>query len=244
MYGDREQLVTRKGSFPSRLREDAPAYSRGKAPAADLAYSSPAVARLVVMEGSLLDRIEEHMVSLRQKAVRVSQALQRAGVPHAVIGGFAVGSYVARIEPGQAKPTRDLDLLLNESDVEAAQKALQPLGFKYRKVLRIPAFVPIGGKFKDAVHLVWAGQKVRPNDLVEAPALGLTGLQPEDDRIVYLDLANLVKMKLTSFRHKDIVHLQDFLEHGLLTRKMEKTLPGALRERLEQVKRDTERERL
>jgi hypothetical protein len=202
------------------------------------------------MEGARLDEVEQYMRSLRAKAVSVSQALAAAGVPHAVIGGMAVLAHLLRVDKAADRITRDLDVLVNRSDVDRAAQALKPLGFRYREVMGIPAFVPPKEKstpqhrFRESVHLVWAGEKVRPSDLEPAPSLAEAPTVRSPDGYACLDVERLLRMKLTSFRHKDIVHVQDLMELRLITKKMEAGLPPELRERLEQVKRDTERERL
>ena len=49
-------------------------------------------------------------------------------------------------------------------------------------------------------------------------------------------VADLVTMKLTSFRLKDQVHIQDMDSVGLITTEIEEQLSDTLRERLEQVR--------
>jgi hypothetical protein len=49
-------------------------------------------------------------------------------------------------------------------------------------------------------------------------------------------VADLVRMKLTSFRLKDKVHLQDMDSVGLITPKIEAGLPAELRDRLHQLR--------
>jgi hypothetical protein len=60
---------------------------------------------------------------------------------------------------------------------------------------------------------VFAGEKVRPDYLL--PALDVSEFDASSDfRVLALDA--LVRMKLTSFRRKDQVHLQDMLGLGLI----------------------------
>ena len=59
-----------------------------------------------------------------------------------------------------------------------------------------------------------------------------------------MDLQDLLKMKLTSFRLKDQVHVQDLLDLKLISRKVVSALPSDLKARLEQVKKETKREQL
>ena len=54
--------------------------------------------------------------------------------------------------------------------------------------------------------------------------------------IVLAPVADLVRMKLTSFRLKGKVHLIDLDSVGLITPEIDQTLPEALRVRLDQVR--------
>jgi hypothetical protein len=49
-------------------------------------------------------------------------------------------------------------------------------------------------------------------------------------------VADLVRMKLTGFRLKDKVHIQDLDAAQLITAEIEASLPEALRARLEEVR--------
>jgi hypothetical protein len=51
-----------------------------------------------------------------------------------------------------------------------------------------------------------------------------------------IPLADLVRMKLTSFRLKDQTHLKDLDEAGLITPEVEAVLSSILAERLAQVR--------
>ncbi|HYF51988.1 MAG TPA: nucleotidyltransferase family protein [Planctomycetota bacterium] len=186
------------------------------------------------------------MNELKAKALKVSQALQQAGVPHAVIGGLALAAHLARANPVAERNTQDLDILLARQDLDAAKAALKPLGYRYRRVMKLHAFMPDrkGAHFVEGVHIIWAGEKVREEYLHPTPLLLAHETVDPQKGIQYLSLYNLVVMKLTSFRHKDITHIQDLLYWKLLTKKIENALPADLKQRLEQVKRDTEAEKL
>src|SRR5260221_5788662 len=123
-----------------------------------------AVAGIIEMDGADLDKSDEYMRNLREKAEKVSRALKVAGVPHAVIGGMAVLAHVFRVNPSAGRNTRDLDILVNREDVERGGTALKPLGFRYRKVMGLPVFFPpraavkSKSRFQEGVHLYWAGE--------------------------------------------------------------------------------------
>ncbi|MCW8131872.1 MAG: nucleotidyltransferase family protein [Planctomycetota bacterium] len=203
-------------------------------------------AKVDVMPSALLDVGVRYMQELKEKARSVSQALSGSGVSHAVIGGLALAAHLAKASKLAERNTQDLDILLNREDLEKAKEALDPLGYRFRRVMKLHAFMPKrrGAHFVEGVHVIWAGEKVRDEYLHPAPALGPAAMAPEPDGVCYLSLTGLLTMKLTSFRHKDITHVQDLLYWKLITKKVEAALPPDLRERLEQVKEETKREQL
>jgi hypothetical protein len=88
------------------------------------------------------------------------------------------------------------------------------------------------GSPRDAVHLLFAGEKVRPHYAAAAPELGTT-----DDHEAFrlLALESLVRMKLTSFRRKDQVHILDMIEVGLVDRTWLDRLQPELAKRLQEL---------
>lgn len=208
------------------------------------AYGAP-VATVEVLPAELLDVGERYMEQLKEKARLVSQTLAKAGIPHAVIGGLAVAAQVARVNPYAERNTKDLDILLNRADLERAKAALAPHAFRYRKVMRLYAFMPTqkGAKFEQGVRIIWAGEKVREEYPCPAPSLSSDHFDVGDG-VTYLALQELLVMKLTSFRLKDQVHVQDLLGQGLITSAIRRMLPVELQARLKQVEEITERERL
>lgn len=88
---------------------------------------------------------------------------------------------------------------------------------------------------RSGVHLVWAGEKVLPSYSEPAPRVEEAVRDPEG--FLVLDLAALVRMKLTSFRDIDRVHIADMLMVGLITDEVRGTLPADLRGRLGEIER-------
>ena len=85
---------------------------------------------------------------------------------------------------------------------------------------------------RDAVHVVMAGEKVRPE--YPTPASDVSdAVKPQDFRIIKLEM--LVRMKLTSFRRKDQVHLTDMLELGLIDQTWTTRLPPELAAKLQML---------
>ena len=97
---------------------------------------------------------------------------KRPQIPYAVVGGNAVAAWVARVDEAAVRNTQDVDILLNRSDLEAAKAALAKAGFVFRHVKGIDMFLDgPGAKARDAVHVLFAGEKVRSDDLVPAPEI-------------------------------------------------------------------------
>jgi len=84
-------------------------------------------------------------------------------------------------------------------------------------------------KAREAVHVIYAGERVRPEYPLPAPDV-IESEVSEAFRVVRLDA--LIRMKLTSFRDKDRTHLRDMLSVGLLDETWRAKLPEALAARL------------
>jgi hypothetical protein len=182
---------------------------------------------------TLLDRMVRAVELVRERLLRATGALEAAGVPYAVVGGNAVAAWVARVDPAAVRNTQDVDVLLRRSDLDAAARALESVGFIRRHVAGIDVFLDgPKAKVRDAVHVVPAGEKIRAEYLVAAPDV-TESEKPDQFRI--LSLQALVTMKLTSYRRKDQVHLQDMLDVGLIDASWVPRLPTELGSRLQQL---------
>jgi hypothetical protein len=179
------------------------------------------------------DRMGRAVEKVRQRLLRASAALDQAGVPYAVIEGNAVAAWVARVDESAVRNTQDVDLLLRRSDLGAATAALTGAGFVPQQVLGVDVFLdgPAAGP-RDAVHVIFAGEKVRADYLLPAPDVAES--EPGGAFRV-LSLEALVRMKLTSFRDKDRVHLRDLLEVGLIDATWVSRLSGELAARLQEL---------
>ena len=162
----------------------------------------------------LWERIERAVDKVKDRLKRVSTALDEAGIPYAVVGGNAAQIWVAQVDETAVRNTRGVDIVINRSDLEAAKVALQAVGFVYRHVKSVDMFLDgPDAKPRDAVHVVFAGEKVRDDYFAPAPSID------ERERIKdvsTISLESLVRMKLTSFRDIDRMHLRDMLDVELI----------------------------
>ncbi len=177
-----------------------------------------------------LERMVRAVEKVRDRLLRATAALQQAGVPYAVVVGNAVASWV---DEAAVRNTQDVDLLLRRADLDAAKAALAGAGFVWPHVAGIDLFLDgPHAKARDAVHIVFAGEKVRPEYALPAPDVTEVDQAPAF-RVLSLDA--LVRMKLTSFRRKDQMHLLDLLDVGLIDASWCSRVPPELALRLQEL---------
>jgi hypothetical protein len=178
-------------------------------------------------------RMSDAVEKVRRRLLRAADALERAQIPYAVAGGNAVAAWVSRVDEAAVRNTQDVDIVLRRADLPAARKALEAAGFVYRHAASMDMFLDgQDAKARDAVHIVFAAEKVRDEYDACAPDV-LESEYTESFRLLSLDA--LVRMKLTSFRDKDRVHLRDLIDVGLVDAGWLEKVPEPLRPRLSQI---------
>ena len=85
---------------------------------------------------------------------------------------------------------------------------------------------------RDAVHIVLAGQMVRPDDIEANPDVEPTERATD---FVTIKLDSLVRMKLNSFRRKDQVHILDMISLDMVDESWLERYPAALSARLKEL---------
>jgi hypothetical protein len=170
---------------------------------------------------------------VRERLIRATAALEAAGVPYAVTGGNAVAAWVAQVDEAAVRNTRDVDLLVARTDFNRVKAALESAGFLHRHAAGIDMFLDgTTATARDAVHVLFAGEKVRPEYVL--PAADVTESETgKGYRVVSLEA--LVRMKLTSFRDKDRTHLRDLIDVGLIDESWPNRFPPVLADRLKEL---------
>src|SRR3984893_12849218 len=141
----------------------------------------------VGMNEDILDRMERAVAKVRERLLRTTSALNQIGVPYAVVGGNAVASWVATVDEGAVRNTRDVDLLVQRADLPAITAALERAGFVRDDVLDLVMFRDgAEGKVSEAVHLLFAGEKTRPDHPLPAPEIQ-TVTDPANFRVIELE---------------------------------------------------------
>lgn len=148
------------------------------------------------MSEDILIRMERAVAKVRERLLRATSALNQAGIPYAVVGGNAVASWVATVDEGAVRNTRDVDLLVRRSDLPAITVALEKAGFGADELLDVVMFRDgPQGKPSEAIHLLFAGEKTRPDHLLPAPEIRTVD-NPDNFRVIVF--ASLIEMKLMS----------------------------------------------
>lgn len=187
----------------------------------------------VSMGVDILDRMERAVAKVRERLLRATAALHQAGIPYAVVGGNAVASWVATVDEGAIRNTRDVDLLVRRSDLPAITVALEKVGFVAGVLLDVVMFRDgPEGKPSEAIHLLFAGEKTRPDHLLAAPEIQ-TVKTPDDLDVITLE--SLILMKLMSHRDKDRTHVRDMIGVGLIDASWLPKLPPELANRLQRI---------
>jgi hypothetical protein len=177
------------------------------------------------------ERMSNAVEKVRQRLLRAALALDQAGVPYSVAGGNAVAAWVSRVDEAAVRNTQDVDIILRRDDLPAARQALERAGFVYRHAASIDMFLDgPDAKARDAVHVVFAREKVRSDYATPVPDV-IESEATETFRLITLDA--LVRMKLTSFQDKDRVHLRDLMGVGLVDVGWLERVPAALKPRLQ-----------
>ena len=178
----------------------------------------------------ILSRMEAAVLKVRERMVRAADALEAAGIPHAIAGGNPVAAWVATVDEAAVRNTRDVDIVLRREDLPAAKAALEGVGFAYRHTAGVDMFLDgSGASARDAVHVLFAGEKVRPDAPCAVPPLGKTRL---GEGLWVLPLADLTRVELASNRIKNGMHLRDLIDVGLLGEADAAALEPPRRERL------------
>jgi hypothetical protein len=180
---------------------------------------------------------EERLFGLVEILHKATDMFNAEGIPYELIGGMAVAAQLERVDRDQVMLTKDVDVMVNRSDLEKIVEVAERHDFHYRHAAGLDMLLP--GNEKKAmrgVHLIFSGEKVRPGQSPNPP------LAPErvviyGKEVAVVPVVDLVRMKLNSYRLKDQVHIQAMDSLGLITPEVEQTLPPELHSRLEHIRK-------
>ncbi|MFQ5489103.1 MAG: hypothetical protein ACE5GE_00160 [Phycisphaerae bacterium] len=195
----------------------------------------PVTAVRVPMEWIM--RAERAVEKVRERLLRTCRALEGASVPYVVIGGNAVAIWVGSKDEGAIRNTKDVDVLLNRADLPRAAEAMSAAGFDMAEVNGITMFLDQADPMPSrGVHVLFAGEPIKPHDLHPAPPVVKGIRSPEG--VDAIELRELLILKLIAFRRIDQVHIADMIRVDLIDDAVAEQIPAELRPRLEEIRAD------
>jgi hypothetical protein len=179
------------------------------------------------------ERMIRAVEKVRERLMRATAALEAAGIPYAVAGGNAVAAWVSRVDEAAVRNTRDVDILIRRDDLERVKTALAAASFVYRHAKSIDMFLDgPDAKVRDAIHIVFAGEQVRPECLACTPLVDEFEIH-NGHRILTIDA--LLRMLLSRFNSEDGMLLRDLIDVGLVGDSWLDRLPSELALRLKEI---------
>lgn len=164
----------------------------------------------------------------------VARCLNAAGIDYAIVGGNAVAAWVASVDDAAVRATKDVDILLRRGDLGRTSEALCAIDLMPIEVLGVRMFVDRRNPNpRTDVHVVIAGECIRPEYQHPAPDPSQSTMFPPEHRVV--DLPALVGMKLQSFQFIDRAHIQDLRSVELISDALRASLPVDLAARLREI---------
>lgn len=131
--------------------------------------------------------------------------------------------------------TRYVDLMIRRSDIGRVIGIAECCGFKFRQAAGVDMLLH-GDTTKTPIHLLFSGEKVRPTQAAPNPDIRPVQISVHGESVAVISLADLLRMKLSSWRLKDQVHIQGMDAAGLITTEVEDTVSQELRGRLRYVR--------
>ena len=151
---------------------------------------------------------------VHERLMRATANLEAAEIPYAVAGGNAVAAWVSRVDEAAVRNTQDVDILIRREDLERIKEALGAAGFVHRHTKSVDMFLDgSDAKFRDAVHIVFAGEKVRPECVATTPSVDESKAH-NGYRVLRLEA--LVRMMLARFNSEDAMLIRDLIDVGLV----------------------------
>jgi len=177
---------------------------------------------------------DTHVEQLFERIQQLHAVMTAAGIPYRIVGGMAVFIHVFERDPLRARLTSDVDAAIERTELPRLIAAAKKAGWTFRHTAGVDMLADeTSSRARSAVHLLFLNEKFRPEYAEAVP-----NSEPErtDEGIFIACVADLIRMKLTSYRLKDRVHIQDLDSVGLITPEIEAQLSETLRQRLTETR--------
>src|SRR5437016_4066816 len=121
---------------------------------------------------SLWEKHAMAVEAVERLMVRITDALDAAHVPFALVGGQAMALWVATKDPAAVRTTKDVDILVRREDLPAVRKAALSVSLDYFEMMGVGMLLDRNDPHpRRAVHLVWADERVRPECPFPSPTI-------------------------------------------------------------------------
>lgn len=193
------------------------------------------------MQPLSFERAWQAVENVRKRLLYSTSALDRTGIPYAVIGGNAVGAWVATVDEDAIRNTTDVDILINREDLARTAAAFGDIGFDPQETPSGVVFVERESpspSVRRGLHIFYANERVRPGDAY--PTANTNDSIRLMDGFRAVSFTPMLTMMLTSNRLKDRVQLGDLLELNMITPELDAALPPELRARLDELRANPE----
>lgn len=192
----------------------------------------------VAQRGEVVNTLfEERLYDLTNIVHRITAPLTDEGVPYELVGGLAVLVHIEAADPSQTTLTRDIDLMIRRADLGRVKEIAARSGFHFRHAAGLDMLIAGSPETaRNAVHLVFSEEKVREDQAMLNPPIRPEELELHGRKLYVIAVQDLVRMKLSSYRDKDRVHVRAMDAAGLITPEIERGLPSELHSRLAHVR--------
>ncbi len=157
---------------------------------------------------------DTHVEQLFERMRELHGMLTAAGIPYRIVGGMAVFIHVFQRDPVRARLTSDVDAAIDRSNLSLVIEAARKAGLVFRHSAGVDVLIDEAElRARSAVQLLFLNERVRPEYAEAVPA---SAPEKTSEGILVAPVVDLVRMKLTSYRLKDRVHIQDLDGVGLI----------------------------
>ncbi len=180
---------------------------------------------------------EERVFDLIGTLQKLSVPLESAGVPHELVGGLAVFLHVENADATHSSLTRDIDIMIKRADLARVVAVAESHGFRFRHSEGVDMLL-YGDttSARNAVHLLFAGEKVKDSQLEAHPGIRPVRTALHGQEFWVIPVVDLVRMKLSSNRDKDRVHVRGMDAAGLISDAVEQALSAEHLARLRHIR--------
>ena len=183
---------------------------------------------------------EERVFELIGTLQKLSQPLEQAGVPHELVGGLAVFLHVENADSTHSSLTRDIDVMIRRDDLPHVVAIAEQHGFRFQHSTGLDMLLyGATNSARNAVHLLFTGEKTKETQLEPHPGIRPVRAGMHGQEFLVIPVVDLLRMKLSSYRDKDRVHVRGMDAAGLIPLEVEQELSSDMRSRLWHI-RETE----